>query len=67
MTSTAPKLPPEAEDHMADDHGQDDGCWNCDGDGYVYHCIEDGGCVDPEGGCDLCERRCEVCNRRTGE
>lgn len=48
------------------DYGEDrDGdCWNCGGEGYVYNCQDEIGCVDPESGCDLCMRRCELCNPR---
>lgn len=51
-----------------EDHGPDfideEECWNCGGEGYVYNCFEEYACVDPEGGCDECMRRCDVCNRR---
>ena len=49
------------------EHDYDDdqsGCWNCDGDGYVYGCSWDWQCDtydEGEGTC-LCARRCEVCN-----
>lgn len=36
-------------------------CPNCGGDGVVYMCLDEIGCVDPEGGCDMCERRCDWC------
>jgi hypothetical protein len=45
------------EDHWSDD----DGCWNCSGEGYTYDCI-DGCCLYASEGCELCERRCWVCN-----
>ncbi len=48
----------DSEDH---DQWDNDGCWNCDGDGYVWDCI-DGCCENAEDGCDLCTRRCDVCN-----
>jgi len=38
-----------------------DCCPNCGGDGVVYMCLDEIGCVDPESGCDLCERRCDWC------
>ena len=61
MPETAPKqtVPEAALDHFEDD----DGCWNCDGSGYVYSCFTAYECIDPEGGCDLCERRCAICNQ----
>lgn len=43
---------------------EDEDCWNCGGDGYVYNCLDEIGCIDPESGCDLCEKRCYVCNPR---
>jgi hypothetical protein len=49
---------------MADDDfdPMDDGiCGNCGGEGVVYMCLDEIGCVDPESGCDLCERRCDWC------
>lgn len=46
-----------------DDDYDDFECWNCDGEGYVWDCI-DGFCVNAEDGCKLCTRRCEVCNPR---
>jgi hypothetical protein len=39
-------------------------CPNCGGEGYIYCCEDEIGCVDPEGGCDLCMRRCDWCNPR---
>lgn len=42
----------------------EDGCWNCGGDGYLYDCV-DGFCEDAEYGCDDCARRCEICRPRT--
>ena len=40
----------------------DDGeCGNCGGEGYVYSCVEEWACADPEGGCDYCRRRCDWC------
>jgi len=49
---------PEDDDY--DDHE----CANCAGEGYVYSCQDEIGCIDPEGGCDLCMRRCDWCNPR---
>lgn len=40
----------------------DDYCSNCGGEGVVYCCLDEIGCIDPEGGCDLCERTCDWCN-----
>jgi len=42
----------------------DDDCYECGGEGYVYDCVSDYACIDPEGGCDLCMRRCPICNPR---
>lgn len=39
----------------------DEYCPNCGGEGVVYCCQDEIGCIDPEGGCDLCERRCDWC------
>lgn len=46
------------------DDFDDDGCWNCDGDGYVYGCSWDWQCdtYDEGAGTCLCTRRCYVCN-----
>lgn len=50
---------------LDDDFDHDPGdCPNCGGDGVVYMCEDEIGCVDPEGGCDLCERRCDWCKPR---
>jgi len=46
------------------DHDPGDWCPNCAGDGVVYMCQDEIGCVDPEGGCDLCERACDWCKPR---
>ncbi|TIO15582.1 MAG: hypothetical protein E5X86_19620 [Mesorhizobium sp.] len=43
------------------DDFEDDYCPNCGGEGVVYCCQDEIGCVDPESGCDLCERRCDWC------
>jgi len=51
-------------DYDYDDDYDDGPCWNCGGEGVVYNCLDEIGCIDPEGGCDLCERRCDVCNPR---
>ena len=53
-----PRLQPD--DYPPDD----DDCPNCGGEGYVYSCQDEIGCIDPEGGCDLCMRRCDWCNPR---
>lgn len=42
----------------------DEQCWNCGGEGYVYNCQDEIGCIDPEGGCDLCMRHCPICKPR---
>jgi hypothetical protein len=42
-------------------------CWNCGGEGVVYVCLDEAGCLYPEEGCDLCERRCWVCTPRKPE
>jgi hypothetical protein len=42
--------------------GLDDDCWQCGGEGYIFVCQDEIGCIDPENGCDLCQRRCDVCN-----
>ena len=56
----APSPAPTDDDRFED---QDDGeCWNCGGEGYVYRCMDEIGCVDPESGCDDCMRRCDICN-----
>jgi len=36
-------------------------CPNCGGEGFVYICIDEVSCVDPEGGCEFCKRRCDWC------
>jgi hypothetical protein len=53
---------PEGADSHFDEY--EDQCGNCDGSGFIYMCIDDGGCIDPEGGCDLCERRCDWCTTK---
>lgn len=43
---------------------EDDECWNCGGDGYVYGCSWDWQCDtydEGEGTC-LCTRCCNVCH-----
>lgn len=50
------------DDFEYDDHYDGAECWNCGGEGYVYSCVEEYACIDPEGGCDYCARRCDVCN-----
>lgn len=47
---------------MAWDMDDDGDCPNCGGEGVIYCCMDEIGCIDPEGGCDLCERRCVWCN-----
>lgn len=49
------------------DFDDDNECWNCGGEGVIYMCEDEIGCVDPESGCDLCERRCDVCTPRKGQ
>lgn len=46
------------------DGHDEDCCPNCGGEGVVYNCQDEIGCVDPESGCDLCERRCDWCQPR---
>lgn len=46
------------------DEAGDDVCPNCGGEGVVYNCQDEIGCVDPEDGCDLCERPCDWCRPR---
>lgn len=41
-------------------------CWNCGGDGAVYSCADEIGCIDPESGCDFCERKCDICKGNGG-
>ena len=41
-------------------------CWQCAGEGVVYSCQDDIGCIDPESGCDYCERRCDICKGKGG-
>lgn len=38
-----------------------DCCPECHGEGVVYDCLDEIGCLDPEGGCGLCARRCDYC------
>lgn len=43
---------------------EDEGCWNCGDEGYVYGCSWDWQCDtydEGEGTC-LCTRRCSICN-----
>lgn len=44
------------------DDYEDDGCYECGGEGFVSDCVEEWACVDPEYGCDYCTRRCPLCN-----
>lgn len=44
-----------------DDDWDNETCWQCDGEGFVYDCFEEYACIDPEGGCDLCMSRCDIC------
>ena len=46
------------------DHDPGDCCPNCGGDGVVYSCFDECGCVDPESGCGDCERVCDWCKPR---
>ena len=52
----------DQHDHYHDDF--EDVCPNCGGEGVVYDCQDEIGCIDPESGCDLCERRCDWCRPR---
>ena len=46
---------------MSKDDFDDDGCWNCGGEGRVNDCI-DGCCIDQDDiYCDYCSKRCDVC------
>lgn len=58
MTAT---MSDDPHDHYEDDFND---CPNCGGEGVVYSCQDEIGCVDPESGCDLCERRCDWCQPR---
>jgi len=49
------------EEHTVEFFDFEEQCPNCGGDGVVYMCLDEIGCVDPEGGCDMCERRCDWC------
>jgi hypothetical protein len=54
----------EAKMDEPDDHNEydNDGCWNCGGEGRVNDCI-DGCCVDQDDiYCPYCSKRCDVCN-----
>lgn len=55
---------PSAADEDEFDHDPGDCCPNCGGDGVIYMCQDEIGCVDPESGCDLCERTCDWCKPR---
>jgi hypothetical protein len=49
-------------DRMEPDYFDYDGsCPNCGGEGVIYCCMDEIGCIDPEGGCEFCERRCDWC------
>lgn len=37
-------------------------CWNCGGEGYVYGCSWDWQCSTWDGDSCLCTRRCDICN-----
>ena len=50
------------EEHTVEFFDYEEECWNCGGEGYVYNCVDEIGCVDPEGGCDFCMHRCDVCS-----
>lgn len=49
------------------DFDDDNECWDCGGEGFVYMRLDEIGCIDPEGGCDLCEWHCPVCRPRKGQ
>ena len=53
----------DPHDHYQDDFDyQDEGCWNCGGEGRVNDCI-DGCCVDQDDiYCKYCSKRCDICN-----
>jgi trehalose utilization protein len=46
-----------------DDPYEDNECWNCGGEGYVYGCSWDWQCdtYDAGEGTCLCTRRCHIC------
>lgn len=45
----------------------DEGCWQCGGEGYLLGCSWDWQCdtYDAGEGACLCERVCDICNPRT--
>lgn len=48
---------------IADDMDYDDnGCANCNGEGFVSHCFTEYACIYPDEGCEECMRRCDWCN-----
>ena len=48
-------------DYYDDDWDNGD-CWQCGGEGFVYNCMTEYACVDPEYGCNMCMRRCDICH-----
>ncbi len=46
------------------DDEYDGDCPNCGGEGVIYMCLDEIGCIDPEDGCDMCARRCDWCQPR---
>lgn len=60
----ASRFDPSRYDGFSEEYDHDwnnEPCWQCGGEGYIYNCFEEYACVDPESGCDLCMRRCDVC------
>ena len=45
-----------------EDDYEEDGCYECGGEGFVSDCVEEWACVDPEYGCNYCTRQCPLCN-----
>lgn len=41
---------------------EDNDCWNCSGEGYIYGCSWDWQCDTWDGDSCLCTRRCDFCN-----
>ena len=52
----------DSPDDDLDDWSDEDECANCGGTGFVYMCVSEYACVDPEDGCDLCEKNCDWCD-----
>ena len=37
-------------------------CSECGGDGVIFDCQDEDGCIYPERGCYLCELECPICS-----